>query len=154
MREHLLSNCAGISSEEKTSLQETCALQAAKVVSNPSLSRKSLVASKSTSGKQSYISEHMAPLRMTPEQKKRLDMMALRFFVMNNIPFFVARSSFYLEYITELRPGYVPAGKTPSCFEFSVCFFACLPYSFSYVCRMLFRMFAVCLPYALSYVFT
>eukprot|EP00877_Chromochloris_zofingiensis_P008252 jgi/Chrzof1/3680/Cz13g04240.t1 len=117
LEKHILEVCKGVSNNIREELRDEIAKRAADTGPTSTAGRKELKnkaegeAGDRPPKKQSHLSRAFDNQPVGREQKKILDSKLCKLLVMCGIPWNVVDSSFFLDFTTELRPNYMPAGS-------------------------------------------
>ncbi|GAQ90649.1 hypothetical protein KFL_006670070 [Klebsormidium nitens] len=101
---HIANECGKAPTEERMKMLEKLGAKADAADENPAKKQKG------STGVQQRINYHVDTSKVTAAQKKALDLKLLLLFVMCGIPFMVASSPWFLDFVHALRPNYNPAG--------------------------------------------
>ncbi len=108
---HLLTKCDKVPVKDR---DELLALEAAKAeaVAEPTIgSRKQAKSLASSNVKSGAISSFIeVGNKLTTEQAKQLDSKLCRWLVVAGVPFAAVDSEFFLDFVSAVRPAYIPAG--------------------------------------------
>ena len=108
VKKHLLTQCKKVTPELKDSISAEIAKKAVAAESlGVSLGKKSL----KRGATQSPLSASFDTKKITPQVQKELDTKLLRTLIMDGLPFALADSPWFLDFVRALRPNYVPSGK-------------------------------------------
>ena len=115
LKRHITNECTEVPAHIKLDLVQRLAQQAVRAEQLKDSSRKAKKRSKVDNGQQdrsqSRLVEHFDSRAPSQDQANTLDTKLLRMLIMNGVPFNVVRSPWFLDFIAELRPAYIPAGQ-------------------------------------------